>query len=352
LVLDDKGKKMSKHIGNVIDPWEAIKQTGADAIRWYFYSSTNLGNNYRFSINLVKSSVRKFILILWNVYNFYTTYQKIDQLRIANCESKSSNILDRWIISRLNQLIKQVTKSLDDFDSFAGAQKIEEFVNDLSTWYVRRSRDRVGPTTSGVKDKKACYQTLWYVLVNLSKVVAPFIPFLSEYIYKNLTSKKSVHLENWPKGGKVEEKLLEEMAVVRKICEMGHSERKKAGIKVRQPLRELRIANCELRINENLIGLIKDELNVKGVVLKPGKGELKVELDTKITPEIKEEGETRELIRRVQELRKRAGCRLDEKIIIEGPNLPANHQLQEYLKKETLAEKLRPGKELKIFPSH
>jgi len=243
-----------------------------------------------------------------------------------------------------------VTKSLDNFNSFTAAQKIEEFVEDLSTWYVRRSRDRVGPTAAEGKDKKACYQTLWHVLVNLSKILAPFIPFLSEYIYKNLTSKKSVHLESWPKAGRIEEKLLEEMALVRKICELGHSERKKAGLKVRQPLRELRITNCGLRINKKLIKLIKEELNVKEVVLKLGKGELKVKLDTEITPELKEEGETRELIRKIQDLRKKAGCRLDEKIIIEGPNLPIDLKLQKYLRKETLAEKLQSGKELKIFP--
>jgi len=359
LVLDDKGKKMSKHIGNVVDPWEAIRQTGADAIRWYFYSSTNLGNNYRFSINLVKNSLRKFILILWNVYNFYVTYAKVDKVNVKRqaclperqvSNVKSSNILDRWIISRLNQLIGEVTKSLDNYDSFTAAQKIEEFVEDLSTWYVRRSRDRVGPTAAEGKDKKACYQTLWYVLVNLSKILAPFMPFLSEYIYKNLTSKKSVHLESWPKAGRVEKKLLEEMALVRKICELGHSERKKAGIKVRQPLRELRITNCGLRIKKELIKLIKEELNVKEVVLKLGEGELKVKLDTKITPELREEGEARELVRKVQELRKKVGCRIDGKIIIEGPNLPTNPLLQEYLKKETLAEELRKGKELKIFP--
>jgi isoleucyl-tRNA synthetase len=352
LVLDDKGKKMSKHIGNVVDPWEAIRQTGADAIRWYFYSSTNLGNNYRFSINLVKNSLRKFILILWNVYNFYKIYSKVDKINIKHQTSslKHRNILDRWIISRLNQLIGEVTKSLDNYDSFAAAQKIEEFVEDLSTWYVRRSRDRIGPTVPDGEDKKVCYQTLWYVLVNLSKILAPFIPFLSEYIYKNLTSKKSVHLESWPKAGKIEKKLLGEMALIRKICELGHSERKKAEIKVRQPLRELRITNCGLRINKKLIKLIKEELNVKEVVLKLGKGELKVKLDTKITPELKEEGETRELVRKIQELRKKVGCRLDGKIIIEGPNLPANPRLQEYLKKETLAKELRPGKELKIFP--
>ena len=280
------------------------------------------------------------------------TYEGIDKkYQISNIKYQISNILDRWIISMLNQLIDGVTKDLDDFNAFAATQKIETFVNsDLSGWYVRRSRERVGPTIPEGKDKKACYQTLWYVLINLSKITAPFIPFLSEYIYKDLTGKKSVHLEDWPRAGKADRKLLEQMELVRKICELGHAERKRAGIKVRQPLAELRIANCELRINKQLINLIKKELNVKKVVSKRGKGELKVRLDIKITSELRAEGEARELVRQIQELRKKAGCRLDEKIIVYAPNLPATSRLQDYLKKETLAEELKKGKTLKIVP--
>jgi len=351
LVLDENGRKMSKHLGNVINPWEIIEKTGADAIRWYFYSSTSIGNDYRFSLRLVQKSVRKFLLILWNVYNFYVTYQKIDRVRIKNCELKSENVLDRWIISKLNQLIKETTDCLDGFNVFAATQKIETFVNDLSGWYVRRSRDRVGPTVSLTKDKKDFYQTLWYVLVNLSKITAPFIPFLSEYIYKNLTGKKSVHLESWPRAGKADQKLLEQMELVRKICELGHAERKKAGIKVRQPLNKFQISNFKFQISNDLIQLIKDELNIKEVVFKQGKGELEVELERKITPELRAEGEARELVRQIQELRKKAGCRLDQKIIVYAPNLPADPELQDYLKKETLAEELKKGKTLKIVPA-
>ena len=352
LVRDEKGEEMHKSKGNAIAFDEAAEKIGVDVMRW-MYCRQNPEINLNFGYHVANDVRRLFHFKLWNVYNFYKIYSQVDKINIKHQTSslKHRNILDRWIISRLNQLIGEVTKSLDNFNSFTAVQKIEEFVEDLSTWYVRRSRDRVGPTAAGGKDKKACYQTLWYVLVNLSKILAPFIPFLSEYIYKNLTSKKSVHLENRPKAGKVEEKLLEEMALVRRICELGHSERKKAGIKVRQPLRELRIANCGLRIKKELIKLIKEELNVKEVVLKLGKGELKVKLDTEVTPELKEEGETRELIRKIQNLRKKSGCRLDGKIIIEGPNLPTNPRLLEYLKKETLAEKLRPGRELKIFPT-
>jgi len=350
LVRDEKGEEMHKSKGNAVAFDEAADKIGIDVMRW-MYCRQNPEINLNFGYHVANEVRRRFHLLLWNVYNFYTTYAKVDEIKVKSQKSKvkSQNILDWWILSKLNKLIKEVTDNLDDFDSFAAAQKIEEFVNDLSTWYVRRSRDRVGPTAPDGKNKKACYQTLWYVLVTLSKILAPFIPFLAEEIFRSLTNKESVHLEDWPKAGKIDRKLLEQMERVRKICELGHAERKKAGIKVRQPLRELRIANCGLRINKELIKLIKDELNIKEVTLKPGKGELKVKLDTKITPELKEEGETRELIRKVQELRKKAGCRLDEKIIVEGPNLPTNPQFQEYLKKETLAEKLQKGKALKII---
>ena len=359
LVRDEKGEEMHKSKGNAIDFDEAAEKIGIDVMRW-MYCRQNPEINLNFGYHVANDIRRLFHLKLWNVYNFYKIYSQIDKINVK-CQSsnfKSSNILDRWIISKLNQLIREVTKSLDNFDSFAAAQKIEEFVNDLSGWYVRRSRDRVGPAAPDEKDKKACYQTLWYILVNLSKILAPFIPFLSEYIYKNLTSKKSVHLENWPqlrpsKRGYTgqTEKLLEEMALVRKICEMGHGERKRAGIKVRQPLGKCQISNVKFQMSNSLINLIKDELNIKEVVLKPGKGELKIKLDTKITPELKQEGETRELIRKIQELRKEAKCQLDEKIIVVSPNLPTESKLQEYLKQETLAKELRFGKVLKIVSS-
>ncbi|MGB9706817.1 MAG: class I tRNA ligase family protein, partial [Microgenomates group bacterium] len=349
LVRDEKGEEMHKSKGNAIAFDEAADKIGVDVMRW-MYCRQNPEINLNFGYHVANEVRRRFHLLLWNVYNFYATYAKVDKwvTRSPQHATRSQNVLDRWIISRLNQVIKGVTEDLDNFNAFAAAQKIEAFVNDLSTWYVRRSRDRVGPTAPSGRDKRACYQTLWYVLVTLSKVLAPFIPFLSEEIFKNLTGKESVHLEIWPKAGYVNHKLLAEMELVRKICELGHAERKRAGIKVRQPLSELRITNCELRINKKLINLIKEELNVKNVQIKYSTGKLGVKLDTKITQELKEEGETRELVRRIQELRKEAGCRLDEKIIVYGPNLPANPKLQKYLKKETLAKELRIGKELKI----
>ncbi|MGB9911162.1 MAG: isoleucine--tRNA ligase [Microgenomates group bacterium] len=363
LVLDDQGRKMSKHIGNVVDPWEAIRKTGVDAIRWYFYSSTQVGNNYRFSIRLVEDSVKRFILPLWNVFNFYKVYSQVDGFKFKeNVSLKKENILDQWIIANLNKLIKEVTNNLDKFHSYQAVKKIEKFVDDLSLWYVRRSRERVGPVAKNEKDKKECYETLGYVLLTLSKILAPFIPFLSEEFYQNIlfgekkyTSNKSVHLEKWPKGERVNEKLLKEMESVRKICEVAHGERKKLGIKVRQPLKKLIIKDSdfyklisEVKWGKALLELLKEELNVKEIELKSGKGEVK--FDTEITPQLKEEGEVRELIRQIQELRKKAKCRLDQKIEVVLPWLPQQPKLRDYLKEKVIAKSLKKGKELKIIP--
>jgi len=246
------------------------------------------------------------------------------------------------LFSRLHNLIRQTTKSLENFDAFSATIKIEKFVNDFSTWYLRRSRDRT---------EDDFYQTFYQTLISLCKILAPLTPFLAEEIFKNLTDKESVHLEKWPK---FEEKLIDknlekQMEEVRKICEIGHALRKEAKIRVRQPLSELRIINYEAKIGEDLIQLIKDELNVKKVEIKTGRGELKVKLETKITPELKAEGEARELVRQIQDLRKKAGCRLDEKIKVVGPNWPKDEKLQEDIRKGTLSTDLLPGEKLEII---
>lgn len=359
LVLDGEGKKMSKHIGNVVNPWEAIEKTGADAVRWYFYSSTNIGRNYRFSIELVQESIKRFILLLWNVFNFYRIYSAVDKFEFKKEEFKKEgkSILDLWIYARLNQLIEEVTSHLDKFHSYQAAKKIEEFVSDLSLWYVRRSRERVGPTAEDEKDKQACYQTLAYVLVTLSKILAPFMPFLAEEIYQEIVLGKkkyqkseSVHLEDWPKRKRVERGLLEKMRLAREICELGHKERKELKVKVRQPLAKLTVWNSPQELEEEFLLLIGEELNVKKVVVRKGEGEMRVEFDKKITPQLKAEGEVRELIRQIQELRKKAGCRLDQEIIVHLPKIPKDRLLEETLKRRVIAKKLVKAEKLEITP--
>jgi len=181
-------------------------------------------------------------------------------------------------------------------------------------------------------------------------IAAPVIPFITEEIFKNLTGKQSVHLEDWPKPKPVNQKLLEQMVLVRRICELGHAARKKAGIRVRQPLAKIRIKNQKLEIknDDELVQVIKEELNVKQVIFEEDKGELKVKLDFKLTPALKAEGDARELVRQIQQQRKKQGCRLDQKIVVYAPGLPTDPALRQYLQQKVLAAKLLSAKSLKI----
>jgi isoleucyl-tRNA synthetase len=379
LVLDEKGQKMSKHIGNVVDPWEVIERTGADAVRWYFYSSTGIGNDYRFSAKLVEEVNRRFFMILWNCYKFFTIYANVDGWEPVAAEFYSASdgrqhkvlqlqILDHWILSRLNQLIKIVTDSLDNYDAFAATRAIEDFVvNDLSTWYIRRSRDRVGPTAVDRNDKPclagrqvACYQTLHYVLLTLTKLLAPFVPFLAEDMYQGLALPfarpglaKSVHLTDWPEvdDSLIDEGLEDRMALVREIVEKGHAARKEAGIKVRQPLAKIMVAagpwpaETWRAKGSQLQQLIKDELNIKRIEFVEGEGDLEVDLDTTLTPELQAEGEARELVRQIQNQRKKIGCQLNDQIVVEVPSWPEG--FTDYIKQKTLTTELKVGPVLK-----
>jgi len=305
-VLDEKGEKMSKSKGNVVDPWYIVEKYGADATRWYFYIVNQPGDVKLFSEKDVGQSLKKFILTLWNSYQFYQTYIPQISRPWKMCHSK--NILDKWVISRLNELIQEVTEKLDKYDVTGAARAIEGFViNDLSLWYIRRSRKRFSEAAS----------TLALVLQTISKLTAPFIPFLSEEAYRQCTPRggtQSVHLEDWPKANKklIDKKLNQQMEKAREIVALALAERSKAGIKVRQPLSELRITNYELRKERELLELIKEEINVKKITF--GKS---LKLDTKITPKLKEEGTVREVIRQINELRKKAGLTPKDKVLVQ-----------------------------------
>lgn len=361
-LLAEDGRPMHKSLGNAIEFNEGADKIGVDVMRW-MYVTQNPADNLLFGYRKSDEVRRRFHLMLWNIYNFFVTYANVDKIKKEkikkkNDKEKSKNILDRWILSKLNQLIKTVTDSLDKYDAQTASLAIEKFVEDLSLWYVRRSRDRIGPTTEDGEDKNACYATLYEVLVTLAKLLAPFMPFLAEEIYRNLKYQMSnvksdgvsVHLEGWPESQsqRIHVSIHEYMEQVREICELGHAARKEAGIKVRQPLSEIRIlGDKDIKIlGEEYLTLIKEELNIKEVVAKSGKGELKVALDTKLTPELIAEGEARELVRQIQELRKEKGCRLDEKIVVYAPFYPK--EFEEYIKQQTLAKKIICSKSLKI----
>jgi len=322
-VLDEKGEKMSKSKGNVVDPWYIVEKYGVDATRWYFYTVNQPGDSKLFSEKDVEESLRKFILTLWNCFTFFETYGENPKAEsYASLKSKlqvkshaSLNLLDRWAISRLNNLIEEVTQRLDKYDVTGAARAIENFIiGDLSLWYIRRSRRRFQKPETG-KEIKEASQTLGFVLLTLSQLTAPFIPFLSEQIYRCLRFylKQSVHLEDWPKANKklIEKKLEKKMERVREIVSLALAQRAKAGIKVRQPVAKLQIANGKLKIEKELLELIKDEVNVKEITI--GKT---LKLDTEITPQLKEEGIIREVIRHIQEMRKKIGLKPKDKILV------------------------------------
>ena len=339
MVLGEDGQAMHKSMGNAIEFNEGADKIGVDVMRWMFLAH-NPADNLLFGYKTADEVRRRFHLMLWNIYNFFITYANLAKWQPKkDSKNQKLHILDRWILSELNQLLKNVTKFLEDYDAYHATVVIEKFVVDLSQWYVRRSRDR---------REEAFYQTFYEVLVTLSKILAPLMPFLSEEIFRNLTNEQSVHLTDWPEFEEklIDEKLTKQMILVRQICELGHAARKEAKIKVRQPLQKLQVINGE--IDKELVQLIKDELNVKEVDFKTGKGEMKIDLETKITPELQAEGEARELIRQIQDLRKQNNCRLDEKIKVSGPDWPKDKKLQDYIGNATLATELLPGDKLEI----
>jgi isoleucyl-tRNA synthetase len=322
LVLAEDGKKMSKRLKNYPDPMEIVGKYGADAMRYYMLSSPVVrGEDLSFSEKGVDEVYKKVILRLQNVVSFYKLYDSSLKNK-TNKRSASSNILDKWILSRLDVLVNEVSESMDAYEIERATRPIALFVDDLSTWYLRRSRDRF--KSDNESDKQFALETTRYLLTTLSKVLSPFMPFSAESIYKEVDGgKESVHLEEWPKEKQSiisrifktkAPKILKEMGEIRNIVSLGLEERAKIGIKVRQPLSKLKIINnkSEIKWNDGLIKLIKDEVNVKDVVfVEPARShnegldsEKKVELDTELTEDLIKEGTYRELLRHVQSLRK------------------------------------------------
>ena len=343
-LLDEKGIPMHKSSGNMIEFNEGADKIGVDVMRW-LYVRQNPSENLLFGYKIADETRRRFHIKIWNVYNFFVTYANIDNWTPGNFISgKNINILDRWILSRLNELIKGVTKYLDEYNAYRASGLIEKFVDDLSNWYIRRSRERVGPAAKKAADKNAFYQTTHSVLVSLTKLLAPLIPFLADFIYVNLTREESVHLESWPEvDGKIDKELIKEMVAARDLAEKTHSERKKAGIPVRQPLNSLTTTIPEL--STKFEALVKDEVNIKNInwVIKGG-DELKVKLDTKITVELQEEAKARELIRKIQGERKKLGMNLAQEIVVANTWIPKSKEIARKVKNKTLAMVLKEGR--------
>jgi isoleucyl-tRNA synthetase len=430
LILDGDGKKMSKSLGNIVDPWDVLKVDGADAFRWYLYTASPPGNERRFSVELVSEVVRNFTLTLWNVYSFFVTYANLDKPDLVGASAKSDNVLDRWLLSELHLLVRDVTAAYESYDATGATRPIQAFVEKMSTWYLRRSRRRFWKSESDA-DKKAAYATLYAALVTVSKLMAPAMPFLADELFQNLVRSvdssvaESVHLSEWPSfdGGLIDESLSQNMAVVIKLASLGHAARQKANRKVRQPLLQAAFSvgsAAERSAVESYAELLEDELNVKGVRLldaasevashsikplpkqlgqkygssfpgiqkalraldpestarallaggsvavevegtryqiEPEEVEVKAEaktgfavaedgkyvvaLDTTLTPELRQEGLARDVVRRIQELRKSAELDVADRIhlFVGGSEavLDAVKANLDYVRAETLA---------------
>ncbi|MFZ3073764.1 MAG: class I tRNA ligase family protein [Minisyncoccales bacterium] len=351
-VLDEKGEKMSKSKGNVIDPREMIEKYCADAVRWYFYTVNDPGDPKLYNEKDLDQAVKKFLLTFWNCHIFLQTYAPGIK---APKTVAPAHVLDRWIVSRLNETIMLVGGLLEKYDIAPAARALESFaINDLSLWYVRRSRRRLQQPVNPAELKQAA-KIFAYVLADLAKITAPFTPFLSEEIYQKLSGNdfakpKSVHLEEWPQ---VSEKLIDknlgiQMARVRELVAAALAERAKRGVKVRQPLAKMIVAGNPL--DEELIGLLAGEVNVKAIEFNPG-SKTPMEFDWTITPALEEEGNVRETMRQIQELRKTAKFTPADKIIVyvqaEGGLKAAIEKNQSMMAKETKAVGIEFGKPAK-----
>jgi len=359
MVLAEDGKKMSKHLNNYPDPMKVMEKYGADAMRYYLATSHVMkAEDLCFSEKGVEEVYKKVLLILYNVLSFYDMFVKDSDnannfANIAN-DLNSSRILDKWILAKTESLKNEITKAYDNYDLVRASRPIEEFINDLSTWYVRRSRDRF--KGENLIDKNQAIYTLGRVLFELTKLLAPFTPFIAEYIYQELgkqcgSLKESVHLEDWPevKPEFLDQKVLDYMGITRKIVELALAKRAEVGIKIRQPLKHLAVNNQQLA--EEYLELIKDEVNVKEVICKEGNGDLSVELDINITSELKQEGLLRELVRTINNMRKQAGLTINDKIEIKYNSLDENvknifNKFSNELKKQTLADEISVGENL------
>jgi isoleucyl-tRNA synthetase len=276
LVLDKNGNKMSKRLGNVVDPFDAIAKYGADANRWYMLTNSDPWDNLKFDIEGVAESQRKFFGTLYNTYSFFAIYANIDGFEFDKnniTPVKNRTELDRWIISKLNSLVKLVTEKMDEYDVTPAARAIEEFVGDhLSNWHVRLSRRRFWKGEMNA-DKQAAFETLYECLMTVSQLMSSVAPFFSDWLYKNLTEsvsdkKESVHLTDWVKANEslIDRVLEEQMEYAQKITSLVLSIRKKENIKVRQPLQKILIPLVDERMKDEIKhvqGLILSEVNVK-----------------------------------------------------------------------------------------
>ena len=346
VILGSDGRKMSKKLGNYPDLNHVFNDYGADALRYYLFESPVIsGETVAINEKSIIDAQRNVFMTLLNSYKFFKTYSEIDDWQPPKqlAEPKTDQPLDKWMISRLNQTIEEVTKQADAYDIPKAVRPLRKLIDDLSNWYIRRSRRRFWKSEND-SDKQAAYEVLWYVLLRTCQIMAPWAPFATDHIYRDLAGKElptSVHLTDWPQPGKVDDRSLETMVEVREAISQGLAQRAEAGIKVRQPLSTISVV-LKSTIDEELTRLISEEVNVKTTSVKTGSN-LTVELDTKITTELKHEGQAREIIRRVQNFRKKSGLNVEDRIKLslgtdDKDLLTAIDTHRQLIESETLAE--------------
>ncbi len=292
-ILAEDGSKMSKSRGNIVSPWEVMSTHGADATRWYMYTASPPGNSRRFSVNLVGETVRKFLNTLWNTYSFFVTYANLSEWRAGEKAAPSENMLDHWVLSELNLLVRNVTQAMESYDVLGATRPVGDFVDNVSNWYVRLSRRRFWD------GDPAALQTLYEVLVTVAKLLAPATPFVAEELYQNLVvnaqsgEADSVHLARWPQvnAAQVDEQLSADMAMVQRVTSLGHAARQNANLKVRQPLAQVIVrtrTSEEEAALRRLQQFVLDELNVKTLGFTHASGDL---VDVAVFPYPKQLGQ-------------------------------------------------------------
>jgi len=370
-IVDAQGEKMSKSKNNVVDPWMMVDNYGADVLRWHLLTAAPGENVHRFSTQMVAETMRGDLLTLWNIYSFFVLYANIDHFVPQEGEKNLSfSHLDNWIISELNRLIADVTKASDNYDFTSAARRAGDFVDELSNWYVRRGRRRFWKSEEDA-DKLAAYNTLYQCLVTLSKLLAPFVPFIAEEIYRNLIcstdsqAPESVHLTDFPLANeaKIDDRLDGEVRLAMKIASLGRAARAKAGIKVRQPLAKAIITlaqESERGALQKSAADVMDEINVKELEFVKdtlsedmpyhavaNDGKYWVAIDARLSPQLKDEGASREIVRHIQTMRRAAGFDVADHIATyyqgEEDISRVMKDFAGYIKQETLSLEITEG---------
>ena len=345
LVVDPRGKKASKSRGNVMDPNFLFDGFGSDAVRWFFFSSSQVGENYRTSGDTLKETVQQFFIPLWNCYGFHVNYAILDNFDPEKAQVPLADrpALDRWLLSRLAGLVETADTKLAAYDVNAAARPIVTFVDELSNWYIRLSRPRFWRSKSDV-DKLAAYQTLHTALTTVTRLLAPFTPFIADAMHRNLDGGHTVHLADFPISDRsaVDVALEEQMARGRRAVEQGRAARDAAGLKVRQPL-----AACALPgdpLPDEIAAIVRTELNVKALTFNAEE----VKLDTEITEELRLEGLAREVVRLIQDRRKKSGFNVEDRIHAryeaDGMLVRAIENHADYIRTATLSLTLERGR--------